>query len=143
VVEVEVGVDHEVDRVGVEPGGPEPLHERPRLVVPEGEGAGAPVAHAGVDDDGEVPGLDHERLHPQAEPALVVGGAGRQPAVALDEGLVRGGEEQRRRDPVGLRLDHAGDTHPTQVPPLGRLVRHRRPTRARHVAHRPDRRRPV
>ena len=119
VIGVHVGVHDGVDRSGVEAGGGEPLHERPVLVRPEGEGEVLEVAHARIHQHRACAGPDHEGLDPQRDVAVGVGVVGHHPRV---RGHGRGGgrgEEELGRDVGDLVLDDAGDRRVTDPPLLG------------------------
>ena len=114
-----MGVDDELDVLGLEAAIDEALEERPRLLVPEREQAPLAVADARVDDHRSTLLFDDERLDAQRDVALRVRVVGNEPLVAGHGLGCRLGEEERRWDVVGLLLDDARDGDLAHRPALG------------------------
>jgi hypothetical protein len=93
VVGVQVGEDHQVDRVRGESGGGQALQVVGVQVVPGGVGPFLAVADAGVDQDAQAAEGEREAVAGDVQGSLVVGEVGVQPVLCGDE--VRGGAGQQ------------------------------------------------
>ena len=105
VVGVEMGAHHEVDIVGREADGGEPVEVSRRRAVRPGrvEAALLVVADAGIDQDRPVPGPQHVGLHRHHQP--VRGGveeAGLEPGAVRGEGLLTRVRQQEEHVEIGL-----------------------------------------
>jgi hypothetical protein len=118
VVEVEMGAQHDVDLIGVEPLGPEPAEEPRREIRPRRVHRQIlAVADAGVDQHHRPVVFDDEGLDHPEQRAVGLHEVGGQP-IDRTNGVGRGHRQQGVQAVQGL-LDDAGDRRRPDREPHG------------------------
>jgi hypothetical protein len=127
VIQVQVGAEDDVDRLGRIAGFGQSLQERELEVIPALVVAVLVVADTGVDDDPSPLRFNDERLDRVADCSVRIRVMRMQPRDRLDAFLGQPCEHEAGREAADLKFDYPGDSDVSDCPTVYCVAQRRSP----------------